>query len=78
MLAGSCGIPTGAVALSVNLTVTAATEPGNLRLFPADVAVPQVSTINFSVGQTRANNAVVPAAADGSVAITVKNNSVGT
>jgi uncharacterized repeat protein (TIGR01451 family) len=79
VLAGSpCGIPVGAAALSVNLTVTSATAPGNLRLYPADVPVPLVSTINFSAGQTRANNAIVPAAADGLVAITVKNSSVGT
>jgi hypothetical protein len=48
-----------------------------VRLYPADVAVPLVSTINFTAGLTRANNAIVAAAADGSVAITVKNSSVG-
>jgi hypothetical protein len=79
VLAGPpCGIPVGAAALSVNLTVTAPTAPGNLRLFPADVTVPLVSSINFSAGQTRANNAIVPASADGSVAIKVRNDSVGT
>ena len=79
VLAGPpCGIPVGAAALSVNLTVTGATAHGNLRLYPADVAVPEVSNINFSSGQTRANNAIVPASADGSVAIKVKNSSVGT
>jgi hypothetical protein len=36
-----------------------------------------VSTINFVAGLTRANNAIVPAAADGSVAIRVKNSSTG-
>jgi uncharacterized repeat protein (TIGR01451 family) len=78
VLAGVCGIPTGAAALSVNLTVTAPTAPGNLRLFPADVAVPLVSTINFTAGLTRANNAIVAATADGSVAVSVKNASTGT
>jgi uncharacterized repeat protein (TIGR01451 family) len=79
VLAGPpCGIPLGAAALSVNLTVTGATAPGNLRLYPADVAVPLVSTINFTAGVTRANNAIVSAAADGSVSIKVKNTSVGT
>jgi hypothetical protein len=79
VLAGApCGIPVGAVALSVNLTVTGATAPGNLRLYPSDVVAPLVSTINFTAGVTRANNAIVAAAADGSVAIKVKNTSVGT
>jgi len=73
-----CGIPVGAAALSVNLTVTAATAPGNVRLFPADVTAPLVSTINFTAGLTRANNAIVGAAADGSVGIKVKNASAGT
>jgi uncharacterized repeat protein (TIGR01451 family) len=79
VLAGPpCGIPVGAAALSVNLTVTGGTAQGNLRLYPADVAVPEVSNINFTAGLTRANNAIVPASADGSVAIKVKNGSVGT
>jgi uncharacterized repeat protein (TIGR01451 family) len=79
VLAGPpCGIPSGAAALSVNLTVTSPTAAGNLRLYPADVAVPLVSNINFSAGQTRANNAIVAASADGTVAIKVKNSSVGT
>jgi uncharacterized repeat protein (TIGR01451 family) len=79
VLAGPpCGIPVGAAALSVNLTVTGGTAQGNLRLYPADVALPLVSTINFTAGLTRANNAIVPASADGSVAIKVKNGSVGT
>lgn len=59
-LAGRCGIPTSARALSLNVTVTAPTWPGHLRLYPADRARPVSSTINFAVGQTRANNAVTP------------------
>jgi len=77
-LAGLCGVPTGAVALSLNLTVTSPSAPGNLRLYPPEVPAPQASAINFAAGQTRANNAIVPAASDGSVAITVKNSSAGT
>ena len=73
-----CGVPVGAQALSVNLTVTAPTAQGNLRLYPSDVGVPLVSAINFVAGQTRANNAIVAAAADGSVAIKVLNSSPGT
>jgi uncharacterized repeat protein (TIGR01451 family) len=79
VLAGPpCGIPVGAAALSVNVTVAAPTAPGYLSLYPADVGAPLVSSINFSAGQTRANNAIVPATADGSVAINVKNGSAGT
>jgi uncharacterized repeat protein (TIGR01451 family) len=80
VLAGPpCGVPIGAAALSLNLAVTSPTAPGNVRLYPADVAVaPTVSSLNFSAGQTRTNNAIVRAAADGTVAIKVKNASAGT
>ncbi len=56
---GNCEIPTGAVAVALNVTVTQPTAPGNLRLFPAGLPVPLVSTLNYSAGQTRANNAIV-------------------
>lgn len=65
-LAGACGVPTSAIALSVNVTITEPGAAGDLRLFPAGLPLPLVSTINFQAGQTRANNAVVSlgAAAD--------------
>jgi uncharacterized repeat protein (TIGR01451 family) len=78
LLSGSCGIPAGATAVAVNVTVTQGAAPGNLRLYPADVPVPLASTINWSPGQTRANNAIVAGSADGTVAINVKNSSAGT
>jgi hypothetical protein len=58
-LTGSCGISTRATAVSVNLTVTAPSAAGNLRLYPAGTALPTVSSINYSATQTRANNAII-------------------
>ena len=58
-ITGGCGIPATARALSVNVAVTQPTSGGNVRLFPEGQAVPTVSTINYSAGQTRADNAVV-------------------
>jgi len=58
-ITGKCGVPAGAKAVSLNVTVTQPTAPGNVRLFPAGDPVPVVSTVNYSAGQTRANNAVV-------------------
>jgi subtilisin family serine protease len=58
-IAGRCGIPAGAKAVSVNVTVTGPTSPGFLTLYPGATALPSVSTINYSPGQTRANNAVI-------------------
>jgi hypothetical protein len=78
-LAGpKCGIPSSAVALSINVTVTGPTAAGNLRLFPSGVTAPLVSTINFGPGQTRANNAVVKLGSGGTGSIGVQNDAAGT
>jgi hypothetical protein len=58
-LAGACGIPPNARAVSYNVTVTEATSNGHLRLFPAAGALPTSSSINFLAGLNRANNGVV-------------------
>jgi hypothetical protein len=68
-IAGSCGIPLTARAVSVNLTVTGGTGNGNVRLYPADVPVPTASTVNFTAGLTRANNAISLLGTDGDVAV---------
>jgi N-acetylneuraminic acid mutarotase len=73
-----CGIPSTASAVSVNLTAVEAAAAGHLILYPGDaVSPPLVSNINFSPGLTRANNAVVPLATDGTGTIKVKNGSAG-
>jgi hypothetical protein len=58
-LAGRCAIPATASAVSVNVTVTQPTAAGNVRLYPAGTALPNVSSLNYSAGQTRGNNAIV-------------------
>jgi len=67
-LVGHCGIPAGAKTVSANLAVADPTAPGHLRLFPAGEARPNASTINYSVGQTRANNALLTLSVAGEVA----------
>jgi streptogramin lyase len=60
VLAGRCGIPAGATGVSFNFTVTGSTDPGYLRIYPSDKsALPNVSTLSYGAGQTRANNAVL-------------------
>jgi hypothetical protein len=68
-VAGLCGIPSNASAVAVNLTVVGANAAGHLRLYPAGTAVPGTSTINFQVGVTRANNAIIPLGAGGQIAV---------
>ncbi len=75
---GLCTIPSGATAVSVNVTAVQPGAAGYLTLYAGDApAPPAVSTVNFSPGQTRASNAVVAVATDGSGTIRVRNVSGG-
>jgi hypothetical protein len=58
---GVCGIPNSARALTLNVTVTQATNRSHLILWPAGTPRPTVSTINFnSTDPALANGAIVP------------------
>jgi CSLREA domain-containing protein len=69
VLAGTCGIPASAKAVSINVTVTGPTAAGDLRLFGGGAPLPLVSTINYRAMQTRANNAVVTLGTSGDIAV---------
>jgi hypothetical protein len=58
--AGLCGIPPAAKTVAVNLTAVGPTAPGHLTIFPAGTPIPATSSMNFSAGTVRANNAVLP------------------
>ena len=62
---GVCGIPVGARAVAANVTAVVPTGPGFLSVYPADLAHPTVSTVNFSAEVTRANAQVLPLSTDG-------------
>jgi uncharacterized protein (DUF1800 family) len=64
-LAGRCGISTGAKAVSANITVVSPTTFGHLTFFPAGGTQPLASTINYRVGDTRANNAILALGVNG-------------
>ena len=71
-VAGACGVPAGAVAAALTVTVTATEGAGFATVFPADVARPQASTSNWDrAGQTQANSALVRLSEDGAVRIWV-------
>jgi glucose/arabinose dehydrogenase len=55
---GRCGVPSGAVAVAANVTVTGSTAAGSVRLGPAGTT-PSLDTVAFRAGQTRANNAAL-------------------
>jgi hypothetical protein len=72
---GSCGIPSTAVAASVNVTVVGSAAPGHLTLYPGDPGgSPLTGRIDFSAGQARSNNATVRLFRNGA-AIVVGNGS---
>jgi endosialidase-like protein len=75
-LFGQCGIPVSAGAVSLNITVTNTQGSGFIKIFPAGVAAPVVSTLNYVAGQTVANAAVVPVGSGG--AVTVAAGAAGT
>jgi hypothetical protein len=69
MVGGSCGVPTDAKAVSINLTTTGSSGAGNVRLYAAGSPSPLVSTLNYVAGMSRANNAVAPLNASGQMAV---------
>jgi hypothetical protein len=69
VLAGQCGIAVGAQAVSLNVTVVSPTGLGYVLLYPQGGSQPVVSTLNFTVGQTVANAAIVPLSASGSITV---------
>ena len=80
-VAGVCGIPTTARAISVNLTVTQPAAPGALRVFPGDTSdawTPVSTSISFGVQKTRANNSICLLSRDGTGSLAVRNDAPGT
>jgi hypothetical protein len=60
---GVCGIPGTATAVALNVTAIDAAAPGHVVVYSG--AFSNTSTINYSAGVNRANNAIVGLAADG-------------
>jgi hypothetical protein len=64
---GKAGVPAGAVAVVLNVTVTGTQGAGYLTVYPCGGAVPLASNLNFTAGQTRANLVTVQLGANGEV-----------
>lgn len=76
-IAGVCGIPRTAKAISANVTVTAPTANGSLTIFPGDEPPPLASSINFSTGLVRANNLIAPLSNDGGGTVGIRASVAG-
>ena len=66
-IAGLSGVPAAAIAITANVTVTGQTAAGWLYLGPTADAAPIASTINFPVGDNRANGVTVALSPQGTV-----------
>ncbi|GAA3392101.1 N-acetylmuramoyl-L-alanine amidase [Streptomyces roseoviridis] len=75
-VAGTGGVPAGATAVVLNVTVTNPTSGGYVSVYPAGPTVPAVSNLNFTKGLTIPNLVVVPVSADGKVSFYNKFGSV--
>jgi glucose/arabinose dehydrogenase len=65
------GLPSNAVAVTGNLTVTGQTSVGYLYIGPAPVASPTSSNLNFPMGDDRANAVTVQLGAGNTLSITL-------
>jgi hypothetical protein len=57
---GHWGVPAGAAAVTGNLTVVSQTAAGYVSITPTPLVNPTTSTLNFPLGDTRANGVTVP------------------
>jgi hypothetical protein len=64
---GAGAAPAGAAAVVLNVTVTAPVGPGYLTVWPTGEGRPLASNLNYTAGQTRANQVTVKVGAGGAV-----------
>ncbi|MGH7703302.1 MAG: hypothetical protein ACREMO_09425, partial [Gemmatimonadales bacterium] len=69
-VSGLGGVPANAVAVTGNLTVTNQTQPGYIYLGPDPVTTPISSTLNFPLGDNRANGVTLALSPTGSLSAT--------
>ncbi|MEV7584490.1 hypothetical protein [Streptomyces erythrochromogenes] len=66
---GTRGVPAGARAVALNVTVTNPRGAGHLTVFPSGQSAPNTSNVNFTGGQTIANSVIVPVGPDGRIIV---------
>ena len=71
-VAGRAGIPANAVAVTGNLTVTQQESAGFFAVTPTATNTPPSSSLNFPLGENRANNLTVPLSATGTLSAVYK------
>jgi hypothetical protein len=71
VVTGKCGVAVGATSAAINVTGISPAVDGLVTLYPgpSNTVKPVVSTINYTVGRTLANNARITIGIDGSINI---------
>ena len=73
-VAGHCGVPVGATAVSFNFTVVRTGGLGYLATYPQGESWPGTSTLNYVAGQIVANNAAIGLGATGELTVFVSGS----
>ena len=68
-VAGHSGVPAGAAAVAINLTVASPRSTGYLTAYPCSQGRPAASNANFVRDQAVASAAIVPVGADGTICV---------
>lgn len=71
---GLCGVPTTAKAVSLNVTVTQATAPSWLAVWPSGGTRPNVSMINFESSDPALANGIIVGVSTNAQDLSVYNN----
>ena len=74
VLSSSCGIPSNAMAYSLNFTAVPQGPLGYLTVWPNGQSKPLVSTLNAPTAAVTANAAIVPAGTGGAIELFATNN----
>jgi hypothetical protein len=76
-VAGTCGVPASARSVFANVTALVPIATGDAKVYAVDNALPTATTISFTAGDIRANNAIFSLSQDGVGAVKIKNASTG-
>lgn len=66
-VSGRCGVPQGATAAAITVTITRPIGVGYVTAYPTGTDMPLASTINFAQAETRANGALIRLETNGSI-----------
>jgi hypothetical protein len=76
-VAGRCGVPASAIAVSLNVTATDPTGSGHLVVYPSQGSPSATSVLNFRAGQTRANGGIFPLDGAGAIHMSAHQTPAG-